>query len=81
MATPLARALAKLDEIERELKKLPDFHLYLLARTDKERARMEAILIRIPAFELWRKLRNSIALADEPSRGLAGQVAGNLSAR
>ena len=80
MTTPLSRALAKLEEIERELRKLPDFHLYLLAKTETERARMEAILIKIPAFDLWHKLRNSVARAAEPSRALAERAAGSFAA-
>jgi hypothetical protein len=60
MSTPLDRARAKLEDIERELKKYPDFHLYLLAKTGEEQSRMEALLIAIPAFDLWRKLQNSV---------------------
>jgi len=62
MSTPLARAQAKLREIEQELGKYPDFQLYLMAGTRKERARMERLLMGIPAFALWRKLRDSITL-------------------
>jgi len=63
MRTPLDRARAKVEEIERELKKYPDFHLYLLARTREERSRMELLLSAIPAFDLWHKLQNSISAA------------------
>lgn len=63
MSTPLARAQAKLQEIERELGKYPDFQLYLIAKTRKDRARMERLLMSIPAFALWRKLRDSVILA------------------
>jgi hypothetical protein len=71
MTTPLARAQAKLQELERELGKHPDFQFYLLAKTEQDRTRMEAMLISIPAFGLWHKLRSSIALAAQPSRALA----------
>jgi hypothetical protein len=63
MHTPLANTQAKLDEIERELRKHPDFQLYLLSKTGLERASRERLLRVIPAFDLWLKLRNSIALA------------------
>ncbi len=63
MSTPLARAQAKLREIEQELGRYPDFQLYLIAKTRKDRARMERLLMDIPAFALWRKLRDSIMLA------------------
>jgi len=63
MSTPLARAQARLEEIERELRKYPDFQLYLIARTREDLARMERLLINIPAFALWQKLRNSIMFA------------------
>jgi hypothetical protein len=71
MTTPLARAQAKLRELERELGKHPDFQFYLLAKTEQDRIRMEAMLISIPAFGLWHKLRNAIALAAEPSHALS----------
>jgi hypothetical protein len=63
MHTPLANTQAKLDEIERELRKHPDFQLYLLSKTGLERASRERLLRAIPTFDLWLKLRNSIALA------------------
>lgn len=63
MSTPLARAKAKLEEIERELRKHPDFQLYLLAEAQSERMRMEGLLVEIPSFRLWLKLKNSILLA------------------
>jgi hypothetical protein len=62
MDTPLARARAKLEEIEHQLRKDPDFQLYLLAKTEQDRTRMEASLINIPAFSMWHKLHNSMAL-------------------
>lgn len=63
MNTPLARAQAKLREIERELGKYPDFQLYLIAKTRQDRTRMERVLMGIPDFALWRKLRDSITPA------------------
>jgi hypothetical protein len=58
--TPLDRALAKHEQIERELKKCPDFQLYPLAKSPKARARMERMLMNIPTFRLWRTLTKSI---------------------
>jgi len=58
--TPLERARAKCEDIERELKKSPDFHLYLLTTSRKDRARMERLLQEIPEFRLWRTLMRSI---------------------
>ena len=63
MHTPLANTQAKLYEIERELRNHADFQLYLLSKTGLERASRERLLRAIPAFDLWLKLRNSIALA------------------
>jgi hypothetical protein len=63
MSTPLARAQAKLREIEQELGKYPDFQLYLIAKTRGDRARMERLLMGIPSFALWHELRDSIMLA------------------
>jgi hypothetical protein len=71
MATPLARARAKIEEIERELRKYPDFQLYLLAGSENDRRRMEAILIGIPGFGLWHKLRRCVALEPEGVVALA----------
>jgi len=42
--------------LERQLKKSPDFHLYLLTRSRKDRARMEQVLMQIPAFRRWHLL-------------------------
>jgi hypothetical protein len=61
--SPLARAWTKLDQIERELKKSPDFQLYIIARPGKDRARMRRVLMQIPHFRLWRVLTNSVARA------------------
>lgn len=60
MATPLARAQAKLKEIEHELRKRPDFRLYLLATREEDRTRMEAALLSVPSFALWNKLHKSV---------------------
>jgi hypothetical protein len=81
MATPLARARAKLEEIERELRKYPDFHLYLLAKTQQDRMRMEAILISIPAFALWHKLHHSVARATGRLRRLGGPTLADIPAK
>ena len=61
--TPLDRAQAKREQIERELRKCPDFQLYLLTKSRKERARMERLLMEIPNFRLWRTLGTSIEQA------------------
>jgi hypothetical protein len=63
METPLHRAISKRDEIELELRKSPDFQLYLITKSRKERARMEQLLMEIPQFKLWRKLAASVARA------------------
>ena len=60
--TPLDRAQAKRERVERELKKCPDFQLYLLAKSRQDLARMERLLMQIPTFRLWRTLANSIEL-------------------
>jgi len=66
--TPLQRALAKCQQLERELRKSPDFQLYLLTRSRLDRARMENILLEIPQFKLWHTLRRSVEhhLRDTP---------------
>jgi len=58
--TPLDRAQEKREQIERELRKCPDFQLYLLTKSRKERARMGRLLMEIPNFRLWRALSTSI---------------------
>jgi hypothetical protein len=58
--TPLDRARAKCEEIERELRKSPDFHLYMLTRSRNDRARMEQLLMEIPEFRLWHMLMKSL---------------------
>jgi hypothetical protein len=65
----LDRARAKRDQIERELKKCPDFQLYLLTRLPGDRTRMEQLLDQNPRFRLWRVLAEVIAQAvDEADR-------------
>jgi hypothetical protein len=71
MSTPLARAQAKIEEIERELRKCPDFQLYLIANDPHDRLRMERVLLAIPNFELWFTLKNSIVAA---ATAVAGAV-------
>ena len=61
--TPLERARAKLEQVERELKKCPDFQLYLVAKSRKDRARMKRLLMEIPKFRIWRILTNSVERA------------------
>ena len=41
--TSLERARTKLEQIERELKKSPDFELYIIAKSRKDRARMRRV--------------------------------------
>jgi hypothetical protein len=53
----------KRDQIELELKKCPDFHLYLLTSSIDDRMRMEQLLDHNPRFRLWRVLVGSIARA------------------
>jgi len=60
METPLERAHAKCEEIERELRKSPDFQLYLITTSRKDRARMERLLNEMPEFWLWRTLKRAI---------------------
>jgi len=57
---PIDRACAKREELERELKKCPDFQLYLMTTSPSDRARMERLLLEIPIFRLWHLLTNSI---------------------
>jgi hypothetical protein len=67
LVTPLERARAKLEQVERELKKCPDFQLYLVSNSLKDRARMKRLLMEIPNFRLWRTLANSIERAQRHS--------------
>ena len=61
--TPLDRAIAKRDEIELELRKSPDFQLYLITKSRRHRARMKQLLMEIPNFKLWCRLATSVARA------------------
>jgi hypothetical protein len=60
--TPLSRAQAQRERIESELRKSPDFQLYLIVKSRKDLARMERQLMQIPTFRIWRTLANSIEL-------------------
>jgi hypothetical protein len=53
--------------LERQLKKSPDFHLYLLTRSRKDRARMEQVLLQIPAFRRWHLLTSMMQPALDAS--------------
>lgn len=61
--TPFKSARARREDLERELQKCPDFQLYLIAKSPKDRARMKRLLMEIPNFRLWRALSNSIERA------------------
>jgi hypothetical protein len=63
-ALPLDRAQARCEQLERQLKKSPDFQLYLITKAPNDRARMERLLMEDPGFRLWRVLTNSIAIAN-----------------
>jgi hypothetical protein len=73
---PLDRAQTKREQLECELKKCPDFQLYLITEAHNDRARMERVLMKNPAFRLWRLLTDSIAIANSscrsPSIGIRG---------
>jgi hypothetical protein len=73
---PLDRAQTKREQLERELKKCPDFQLYLITEAHNDRVRMERVLMKNPAFRLWRLLTDSIAIANascsSPSIGIRG---------
>ena len=60
METPLQRAQARSEQLERDLRKSPDFQLYLLTKSHVDRARMESLLMDIPQFVLWRTLTRSV---------------------
>jgi len=64
---PLHRAKEKHAQIERELRKCPDFQLYLITRSLKDRTRMERVLMLNPNFRLWRALTSSIERAGSRS--------------
>jgi len=60
---PLDHAQLRREQLERELRKCPDFQLYLITKTRDDRARMEHVMMENPAFKLWQLLTNSIAMA------------------
>ncbi len=61
--SPLARAQAKCEQIEQELRKHLDFQFYLVCHSRQDRARMRRVLMEIPSFRLWRALKNAIEQA------------------
>jgi hypothetical protein len=61
----LVRAREKCELLERELRKCPDFQLYLLSKSRKDRARMELVLMQIPSFKVWHLLNNSIITIED----------------
>jgi hypothetical protein len=63
MDTPLERAEVKCEKLESDLRKSPDFQLYLLTESRRDRARMESVLMEIPQFALWRTLTRSVRSA------------------
>jgi hypothetical protein len=63
----LDHAQLRREQLERELRKCPDFQLYLITKARDDRARMEHLMMENPAFKLWRLLTNSIAIAGEGS--------------
>ena len=79
--TPLDRAQAKREQIERELRKCPDFQLYLLTKSRKERARMGRLLMEIPNFRLWRALSTSIEREQRSRQRAPAKVFVALAAR
>jgi hypothetical protein len=60
MPTPLKREQTKCEALERELRRSPDFQLYLLTESGSDRARMERMLVKIPQFALWRMLMMAV---------------------
>src|SRR4051794_21150767 len=65
---PLQRAKLRSKELETELRKSPDFQLYLITKAAKERVRMEHLLLQIPEFKLWHLLRSTIRKANREAR-------------
>jgi hypothetical protein len=79
--TPLDRAIVKRNEIEMELKKSPDFQLYLITKSPADRARMDRLLMEIPSFKLWRALTSSIEAnltVEHQTRGSVASSAPNV---
>jgi hypothetical protein len=79
METPVERAQAECAQLERELKRCPDFQLYLLTESHRDRARMESVLMEIPQFALWRTLMRAVKYASHQS--LASMMANRDEAR
>ena len=67
MDTPFDRSKLKSEQLERELRRSPDFQLYLLTECLSDRARMESVLMEIPQFALWRTLTKSVKRARRQS--------------
>ncbi len=59
----IKRELIERELIERELNKCPDFQLYSVIKSGRDRARMKHLLMQIPNFRLWHALTNSIERA------------------
>ena len=59
MDTPFDWAKLKCEQLERELRRSPDFQLYLITESPSHRARMERVLMEIPQFA-WRALTQAI---------------------
>ena len=80
MDTPFDRAKLKCDQLERELRRSPDFQLYLITESPSDRARMESVLMEIPQFALWRTLTKSVerALCQSSSSMTGGRDAAPL---
>jgi hypothetical protein len=57
-------ARARSEQLECELKKCPDFQLYLITKATNDRARMERLLMENPGFRQWRLLKNYITIGD-----------------
>ena len=68
----LELARAKCEQLERELRRSPDFQLYLLTEPGHDRARMESVLMEIPQFALWIALRRSVEFARSELIGSPG---------
>jgi DNA-binding beta-propeller fold protein YncE len=65
---PPVRVRAKYEQLERELRKSPDFRLYLLSKSLKDRARSERMMMQ-PSYR--HRLMNSIAIGEVFAAGAA----------
>jgi hypothetical protein len=79
MDTPLEIARGEGEQLERELRRSPDFQLYLLTKSRRDRARMESVLMKIPQFALWRMMTKSEERARRQS--LVSMRGGGAAAR